>query len=71
MYGVDWLTAAHTGEERCDRLGEEDVARLVVIAGDSRARGHVDSTNDGENRERKGEREIVAYGDRHSGDEAQ
>ena len=67
MYGVDLAhAAADAGDQRRERLGEQDVARVVVVAGDARAFGHVDAADHGENRERQREREVLAHGDRHS-----
>ena len=44
--------AAHAGDQRRHRLGEQDVAGLEVVAGDARALGDVDAADHGEQRER-------------------
>ena len=57
--------AAHAGDQRRDRFGEQNVARLVVVAGDPRALRDVDAADHREDRERQRQREILPHGDRH------
>ncbi len=52
--------AAHPGDQRGDRLGKENVARVVIIAGHARTLGDVDAADDRQNRKRQGERQIIA-----------
>ena len=56
--------AAHPGDERRDRLDEQNVARLVLVAGDARALRDIDAADHGENRERQRERDVLAHRDR-------
>ena len=58
MYGVFWIDAAGSaGEDRGERLGQQDVARAVVVAGGDGALGVVDAADDGRQRERQRDRQ--------------